>query len=249
MNDNRSAKSAKKANFFRLVLGNIVMCATVAALLFLAVTPSVDAGADAAVDRKPFYTGQSATKVSLMINVYWGTEYIAPMLEILDRYNAKTTFFVGGSWAVSNPDTLKKIYAAGHEIGNHGYYHKDHKKIDEAYNRKEISSAHDAVKDILGIDMTLFAPPSGAYGAATLAVAEELGYRTVMWTRDTIDWRDHDSKLVYSRAVKDIKGGDLILMHPTAHTVKALEDIIKAVAEAGLVVSPVSEALCADDVA
>lgn len=248
MKNNRSAKTEGKAKFFRLVLGNIIMCVTVAALLFLAVTPQ-DADAGAAVDRKPIYTGKSATKVSLMINVYWGTEYISPMLDILGKYNAVTTFFVGGSWAVGNPDTLKKIYDAGHEIGNHGYYHKDHKKLDRAYNRKEISSAHEAVKDILGIDMTLFAPPSGAFGNTTLAVAEELGYRTVLWTRDTVDWRDHDSKVVYARAVKDIKGGDLILMHPTAHTAAALEDILKSVAAAGLVVRPVSEALAEDGVA
>ncbi len=237
----------RRARFFRIVLGNIVMCATVAVLLFLTVTPT-GADANTQVDKKPLYVGQSATKVSLMINVYWGTEYIAPMLELLDRYNAKTTFFVGGSWAIKNPDTLKAVHAAGHEIGNHGYYHKDHKKIDAAYNRKEISSAHDAVKDILGIDMNLFAPPSGAFCDATLSVAEQLGYRTVMWTRDTIDWRDHDSALICKRAVKNLKGGDLILMHPTHETVNALEDILKAVAAAGLVVSPVSEVLSADDV-
>ena len=244
MNNNRKAKKAK---FFRVVLGNIVMCATVLALLALAVTPRGEEVVS--VDKKPLYSGLSATKVSLMINVYWGTEYIEPMLDILDRYNARTTFFVGGSWVVGNPDMLKKIHAAGHEIGNHGYYHKDHKKIDAAYNRKEIDSTHTAVKDVLGIDMNLFAPPSGSFGNATLAVADELGYRTVMWTRDTIDWRDHDSALIYRRAVKNIKGGDLILMHPTDSTVRALENILKAVAEARLMVCPVSEVLAADDVA
>lgn len=234
----------RKAKFFRLVLGNIVICATVAALLFVTVTAG-----EAKVDTKsgqPFYAGKSDTKVSLMINVYWGTDYIGPMLDILDRYNAKTTFFVGGSWVAGNPDTLKQISDRGHEIGNHGYYHKDHAKIDRAYNKKEISSAHDAVKDVLGTDMNLFAPPSGAFGANTLAVAEELGYRTVMWTRDTIDWRDHDPALILKRAVRDLKGGDLILMHPTDCTLKALEGILKAVADKGLTVAPVSETLEAD---
>ena len=141
---------------------------------------------------------------------------------------------------------LKTIHDAGHEIGNHGYYHKDHKKLDRAYNRKEIQSAHDAVKDVLGIDMNLFAPPSGSFGDTALSVAEELGYRSVMWTRDTIDWRDHDSELICRRAVKNIKGGDLILMHPTESTLKALENILNAVTEAGLKVAPVSETLESD---
>lgn len=231
---------ADKSKFFRLVLGNIVIFATVAALLTVTVAPRVQ---KADVKSEPFYSGKSDTKVSLMINVYWCTEYIKPMLDILEKYRAKTTFFVGGTWAAGNGDTLRAIYAAGHEIGNHGYYHKDHKKLDYEYNKKEISSAHAAVKSELGIDMTLFAPPSGSFGDATLAAAEELGYRTIMWTRDTVDWRDHDADLIYRRAVKNIKGGDLILMHPTECTVKALERIVIAVYSANLRIAPVGETL------
>ena len=232
--------SVKKVRLLR-VLGNIVICVTVGALLFL--TVNVGDVNVSAQGKQPIYSGKSTTEVSLMVNVYWGTEYVEPMLEVFDRYGAKTTFFVGGQWVASNPDMLKKIYDAGHEIGNHGYYHKDHKKLDAAYNEKEIQSAHDAVKDVLGIDMDLFAPPSGAFGEVTLSVAEKLGYRSVMWTRDTIDWRDHDSSLIYKRAVKDLKGGNLILMHPTECTLKALDDILQAVADAGLKCAPVSKVI------
>ena len=235
--------SRSRVKFLRF-LGNIVICATVVAVVAL----SINAGEQkvSAPSRQPIYSGKSATKVSLMVNVYWGTDYIAPMLDTFERYNCKTTFFVGGSWVDANPETLKQIADKGHEIGNHGYYHKDHKKLDAAYNRKEITSAHDAVKSVLGIDMNLFAPPSGSFGDITLEVAEELGYRSVMWTRDTIDWRDHDTALIYKRAVKDIKGGDLILMHPTDCTAKALESILQAVTASGLSVAPVSEVLESD---
>ena len=227
-----------------VILGNIVICVTVAVLLLVTVAPTEAKPASQAAE--PYYNGESDKSVSLMVNVYWGTEYIAPMLDIFARHDVTTTFFVGGSWAAGNSETLKKIHAAGHEIGNHGYYHKDHSKIDGAYNRKEIESAHDAVKHALGIDMTLFAPPSGAFCAQTLSVAAELGYRTVMWTRDTIDWRDHDANLIYKRAVKNIKGGDLILMHPTECTLNALERIITEVFSAGLHIAPVSEVLESD---
>lgn len=232
---------ARKAKFFRLVLGNIVICATVAALLFVTVTTS--APPSSAQSAEPYYSGKSTSKLSLMINVYWGTEYLGPMLDILAKYNVKTTFFVGGSWAVGNTETLKRIHEEGHELGNHGYYHKDHSKLDAAYNRKEISDTHAAVKDITGVDMTVFAPPSGAFADQTLSVATELGYRTVMWTRDTVDWRDHDTELIYKRATRDIKGGDLILMHPTENTLAALERIIQAAFTANLRIAPVSEVL------
>lgn len=174
-----------------------------------------------------YYNGDtSSNKVSLMINVYWGTEYLDDMLEILEERNVKTTFFIGGTWAVLNEDYLTKIHEAGHELANHGYHHKDHNKLDEAGNLNEISTTHKIVKELLGVEMNLFAPPSGAYDKLTVSCASSLGYHTIMWTRDTIDWRDHDTNLIYSRAIKNAKGGDLILMHPTKNTVEALPKII-----------------------
>ena len=91
--------------------------------------------------------------------------------------------------------------------------------------------------------MNLFAPPSGAYSKTTVEVASNLGYQTIMWTRDTIDWRDKDADLIYSRAVKDAKGGDLVLMHPTEKTLEALENIIITLQEKGLKVTTVSDTL------
>lgn len=174
-----------------------------------------------------YYNGDtSSNKVTLMINVYWGTEYLDDMLATLAEKDVKTTFFIGGTWAVLNEDYLNKIYQAGHEIANHGYHHKDHDKLDEQGNLNEISTTHKIVKELLGVDMTLFAPPSGAYDKLTVSCAESLGYHTIMWTRDTIDWRDHDAEVIYQRAIKKAKGGDLILMHPTEATAQALPRII-----------------------
>ena len=191
-----------------------------------------------------YYSGnEESNKISLMINVYWGTEYLDGMLEILDKYDVKTTFFIGGTWAVKESDMLEKIYEKGHEIGNHGYTHKDQDKLNREQNQKEILTTHNIIKDLLNIDMNLFAPPSGAYSKTTVEVASSLGYQTIMWTRDTIDWRDKDADLIYSRAVKDAKGGDLVLMHPTEKTLEALENIIITLQEKGLKVTTASDTL------
>ena len=191
-----------------------------------------------------YYSGNTdSNKISLMINVYWGTEYLDGMLEILDEYDVKTTFFVGGTWAVKESDMLQKIYDAGHEIGNHGYSHKDQDKLNREQNKNEILTTHTLVNDLIGVNMDLYAPPSGAYNKTTVEVATELGYKTIMWTRDTIDWRDKDEEIIYSRAIKDAKGGDLILMHPTACTLLALERIIVSLQGEGFVLTTVSENL------
>lgn len=193
-----------------------------------------------------YYSGnENSKKVSLMINVYWGTEYLDDMLDILAENDVKTTFFVGGTWAVKESDMLEKIYKAGHEIGNHGYYHKEQGKLTADKNYEEIINTHKLVKQILGIDMNLFAPPSGSYNKKTVEMANELGYKTIMWTdgRDTIDWRDKDSELIYSRAIKNCKGGDFVLMHPTEATKNALDKIIKTLKQQGFELCTVSENL------
>lgn len=191
-----------------------------------------------------YYNGdKNSNNVSLMINVYWGSEYLDDILSVLKEKNVKTTFFIGGTWAVLNEDYLQKIYADGHEIANHGYHHKDHDKLDEQGNLNEISTTHKIIKELLGVDMMLFAPPSGAYDSLTVTCAQSLGYKTIMWTRDTIDWRDKDADLIYKRAIKNAHGGDLVLMHPTEKTLVALPKIIDYFQTNGFNLTTVTETI------
>ena len=152
-------------------------------------------------------------------------------------------FFIGGSWAVKNLNLIKEIYTRGHELGNHGFYHKDQNNLNFDQNLQEIKMCHEVVSKNLGIEMKLFAPPSGAYNISTVDSAESLNYKTIMWTHDTIDWRDQDSDLIYKRATKDLSNGDLILMHPTKKTVEAITDIISTAINNGFNPTTVSNCL------
>ncbi len=174
-----------------------------------------------------YYRGNSENGISLMFNVYWGTEEVLRILDILDGYNAKATFFLGGSWADDNSDCVREIAARGHEIGSHGYFHREHDKLNYEGNYGEIKTSVDFLSLISGKEVLLFAPPSGAYNENTVTAAERLGLKTVMWTKDTVDWRDKDAELCFRRATKDAKGGDLILMHPMEHTAEALPKILE----------------------
>lgn len=178
-------------------------------------------------DSRVIYSGSTEkNNVCFMINVYQGNEYVKNMLDILDLYNVKTTFFIGGCWASKNIDLVKEIYTRGHEIGNHGFYHKNQDKLDYSSNLTEIKTCHDLISKNIGIEMTLFAPPSGAYNSATVDAATSLNYKTIMWTHDTIDWRDQNTDLIFKRATNSLTNGDLILMHPTQKTVEALTSIL-----------------------
>lgn len=182
-------------------------------------------------------------KVSIMINVYWGTEYLNDILDVLDKYEVKCTFFVGGQWVAKEPEMLKEIYNRGHEIGNHGYFHKDQEYLNYEQNYDEIKVNHELVKNTIGVEMNLFAPPSGSFNKSTIEACKALGYSTIMWSKDTIDWRDKDANLIYTRATQKVSGGELILAHPTEETLKALPLIFEYYKLNNLVATTVSENL------
>ncbi len=224
------------------IISNIIIVAMLVALVGISFSNSK--ALRTSVDSRVIYNGNtSSNNVCFMINVYENAENVEKMLEIFDAYNVKTTFFVGGCWAVNNLDTLKKMYAKGHELANHGFYHKDQNNLDFDGNQQEIKLCHEVVSKNLGLEMKLFAPPSGAYNISTVDAAVSLNYKTIMWTHDTIDWRDQDANLIYKRATKNLDNGDLILMHPTDKTVEVLKDILAYAINNGFNPTTVSECL------
>ena len=223
-----------------------VITNTALAVILLAVgtvcfLPSAISPAGKLSDRVYYSGNTDSSYVSVMINVYWGTEYIPAMLDVLDEYKAKATFFIGGSWADDNTEMLRAIAERGHELGNHGYFHKDQDKLSYEKNAEEIRLCGELVEKLTGVSPALFAPPSGACSENTVNAAESLGYKVILWSKDTIDWRDRDASLIYRRATKDVAGGDLVLMHPTAETVSALPSILAYYREQQLEVVSVSE--------
>lgn len=165
-------------------------------------------------------------KVCLMFNVYENTPVVYEILDILREEGANATFFVGGCWADDNEKCLNEIKAAGHETGNHGYFHKDHATLSLKQNREEIENCNLITEKLTGEKPTLFAPPSGAYGKNTLIAAAQLNMKVILWSRDTIDWRDRDASKIFRRATEKTTDGDFILMHPTKQTAAALKDVL-----------------------
>ncbi len=214
------------------------------ALLVLAVAAVcfLPAGIPAAslADRVYYNGNRESCRISLMFNVYWGGEFLGGIMDVLERYGVRATFFIGGCWADDNAELVKEIADRGHELGNHGYFHKDQSALSYEQNAEEISSCGKLVETLTGQEVTLFAPPSGAYAEQTVRAAEDLGYSVIMWSKDTIDWRDHDASLIYRRATQNAQGGDLVLMHPTEATLEALPSVLEHYARMGLLQSVVS---------
>ena len=228
----------KRKRFLIQTVTNVLLVAILGVLAAFCLPHS-----DVKTAYKPYYRGEETTeKVGIMVNVYQGSEQVEKILRILERTGVTCTFFVGGVWAEKNKELLKRMAQCA-EIGNHGYLHRDHATISEQANKEEILLCHKLVYAVTKIEMDLFAPPSGSYSDVTLDVCEKNGYKVIMWSKDTIDWRDRDKDLIYKRATSDVKGGDLILMHPTEETVKALPKIIAFYKEKNLFPSTVSDVI------
>ena len=197
----------------------------------------------AGVEEQAYYRGNSEDGVSLMINVYWGTEEVKGILDVLDDYGATATFFIGGSWADDNVDCVREIYRRGHELASHGYFHKDHSRMSYEANLEEIRPSVKLLNMICNTNITLFAPPSGAFCEATINACISLDLRVIMWSRDTVDWRDKDSDLIFKRATENLKTGEFVLMHPTDCTVTALPRILSYIRDNGFKAITVSQNL------
>lgn len=241
-----------KERRFRTFTSNLIICAVLGAVLVTALFAVAESG-NAVVTGGAVYEGdRNGGKVALMFNVYEGTEYVEQIARLLAERGMNATFFIGGIWAERNGDTVVRLAADGFELGNHGYLHRDHAALSAERNRSEIVITERLLSATLA-DLPaearaaalpkLFAPPSGSMGDAMHAVCEQLGYTVVMWTRDTIDWRDHDAALITERALRDLAAGDLILMHPTAATVQALPAVLDGIAAAGLTADTVTAVL------
>lgn len=201
------------------------------------------------VTTNAIYKGnETGNKISLMFNVYERADNVEKIAKIIMDYDMNCTFFVGGSWASKNADTLIKLHSNGFEIGNHGYLHRDHAKLSYDENVREIRLTGRLVSSILKDfedfkGTSLFAPPSGSIGDAMLRACDDLGYKVIMWTRDTIDWRDHDADVIFTRATKNLTAGELILLHPTDETVAALPRILDYIKIVGLTADIVSNVI------
>ncbi|KGE17476.1 polysaccharide deacetylase family protein [Paenibacillus wynnii] len=194
----------------------------------------------------PIYRGNPGKPmVSLMINVAWGNEYILPMLDILDEEKVKVTFFLDGSWLSHNQELAAEMFKRGHELENHAYTHPQMSNLSRARATLEIDKTQKLLEN-MGITNKWFAPPSGDFDQETVDIARGLGLKTVLWTLDTVDWRNPTPESVIAKITAKVEPGFLILMHPTSSSSQALRGMIHGIKAKGLKLGTVSQTLSAD---
>lgn len=171
--------------------------------------------------------------------------YLPKILDILDEYGLKITFFVTGKFAEKNPELVKEMARRGHEIGNHSWSHPNFNELEYEEIVKELDKTSDLIESLTGIRPKYFRPPEGRRERRPMSVVRAAGYEVIRWTHDSCDARKEASqKNSLKFATKDVKGGSIILAHIDAKcTVDALPDIFDWYRDNGYQVVKVSELL------
>lgn len=146
------------------------------------------------------------------------------VLELLKKYNAHATFFVVGTRVSAGADVLKQEVAQGCEIANHSWNHANLSKMKMKNVNKQYDKTAELVKRLVGYNITLLRPP---YGAISNKMRNKLKHPMVLWNVDTLDWKSKKPKKILKQVKKQVKDGDIILMHDIhSTTAESLKEVL-----------------------
>jgi peptidoglycan/xylan/chitin deacetylase (PgdA/CDA1 family) len=139
------------------------------------------------------------------------------LLEVLARHGVHATFFLIGRYVRQRPEIAREIVKAGHVVGNHTFTHPPLIFKSETEIRRQLSECRSALQDAIGEHSNLFRPPFGGRRPAVLRVARELGLEPVMWNVTGYDWNAPPAEMIERKVARQIRGGDVILLHDGGH--------------------------------
>lgn len=188
-------------------------------------------------------------KVAISFDACWGAERTEKILEILDRYHVKTTFFLVNIWLEDYPEKARRIVEAGHEIGLHSTTHAHFNQLSEQQIVEELKQNADLITKVTGYQPRLFRPPFGEYSNKVIQTCEELGYQPIQWSIDSLDWKEgYTAETIYQRVTSRMEPGAIVLFHNDGkYTPQALPHILEWLHKEGFKVVPVSELLWKDN--
>ena len=192
----------------------LVACLAALSIVYSGMKISGDITTAAAKRELPVYNVDTEEKVlSISFDAAWGSAHTEKILDILDAYDVRTTFFLVGFWAEKYPELVQEIVLRGHEIGNHSATHPHMSQLSEAQIREELRKTSDLVEHITGKPTTLFRPPYGEYNDAVVRISREEGYECVQWNVDSLDWKNRGADDMIRQCTKNTQPGDIVLFH------------------------------------
>ena len=195
------------------------------------VTAVANGGVNLAANCAVSVTGQPNKIVALTFDGVM-SDNSARMLNVLNRYGAKATFFVVGDDATyTYRGVLMQMIASGMDIGNHSHTHPHLDRVSFNFAMNDIKTCDDIIEDITGSRPTILRAP---FGRTTNAIAAADTRPSFIWNVDSLDWKFQSASSIYNRVIGGVKNMDIVLMHQTLPcTAEALERILPRLIEEG----------------
>lgn len=166
------------------------------------------------------------------------------IVDILDKYGARGTFFELGQNVKLYPDITKYVYDHGNEVAIHSWDHPNLSSLSKTSIdavRKQITDTSDIIYETIGVRPKLVRPPYGAYNSTVKSAFSE---SIILWNIDSLDWKSRDENQIVPLVMNSVQDGDIILLHDIhATTIPAVERIVKQLTEEDYQVITVSEML------
>ena len=139
------------------------------------------------------------------------------LLEVLAKHNVKATFFLIGRYVRQRSEIARELATAGHTAGNHTSSHALLTLKGQAEIRRQLSDCRAALSDAIGEHSNLFRPPFGGRRPAVLRIARQLHLEPIMWSVTGYDWDAPLAEIIERKVTRQIRGGDVILLHDGDH--------------------------------
>ena len=230
-------------------LRGVLLCAAIAAVIFVGVNSPTALTASATARQLPIYCVQREQKlISISFDAAWGNEDTQQLIDILARYGVKATFFVVGDWVEKYPESVKALHEAGHEIMNHSNTHAHYPQLSPEEVAADLNACNDKIEAVTGVRPTLVRLPYGDYDDASICAVRSLGMEPIQWNIDSLDWKDLSPGEIHTRVVSKACPGSIVLFHNAAkHTPEALPGIIERLLQDGYTFLPISQLILTGD--
>jgi polysaccharide deacetylase family sporulation protein PdaB len=150
----------------------------------------------------------------LTFDISWGEKSPDLVLTQLEQNGVnKATFFLSASWVSTHPDVVKRIISLGYEIGSHGDQHINYTEYSNEYIKQQVKKAEEAISAVTGVKTRLIRTPNGDINQRVLRVLHSMGYVTIQWSVDSLDWKNPGVDYIVSRVLSQAESGSIILLH------------------------------------
>lgn len=235
----------KKRTLFTFIIVLIIAAVTLVSLAFSGVI-----GASAKEKRLiPIYSvAVDDGRIALTFDCAWGSTKTRRIMDEVEKYGYKCTFFATGFWIDENQELVKEIFSRGHQIGNHSENHPHLSKVDAETLGKEIDLVSAKIEALTGEKTTCFRAPFGEYDNRLMSALKERNTHCIQWSIDSLDWKGIGGKEITERVVNRLKSGDIVLFHNDSdHVLDALPFVLVAVKNKGLNAVRVDELIYFED--